>query len=57
MRESVNEHDRLFHEGNSDTKFGVSRKFSEETEMAGITESKIANHPRGRSKKMGSCPC
>jgi hypothetical protein len=37
-------HERLFREGDSDTKFGAFRtKFWRETKMAGIAKSTIAN--------------
>jgi len=43
MRDVSEVHERLFREGNSDTKFGAFRtKFWRETEMAGIAKSTIA---------------
>jgi hypothetical protein len=44
MRDVSEVHERLFREGDSDTKFGAFRtKFWRETEMAGIAKSTIAN--------------
>ena len=44
MRDVSEVHERLFREGNSDTKFGAFRtKFWKETKMAGIAKSTIAN--------------
>jgi hypothetical protein len=44
MRDVLEVHERLFCEGNSDTRFGASQtKFWRETEMAGIAKQKIAN--------------
>ena len=48
MRDVSEVHERLFCEGNSDTKFGAFRtkfwsKFWRGTEMAGIAKSTIAN--------------
>ena len=44
MRDVSEVHERLFREGDSDTKFGAFRtKFWKETEMAGIAKSTIAN--------------
>ena len=44
MRDVSEVHERLFREGNSDTKFGAFRtKFWGETEMAGIAKSTIAD--------------